>query len=74
MRQARRHHAELELLALGYDAHVCIDRGTGGPTKALDHGLPCQVAESALELVNILLLRLCVNLLILLLFDIKSLG
>jgi len=73
MRQARRHHAELELLALGYDAHVCIDRDTGGPTKALDHGFLCQVAESALEPVNIFLLRLRVDLLILLLFNIKSL-
>ena len=71
MRQARRHHAELEFLALGYDTHVCID--CGGPTEALDHGLLRQVAESALEPVNILLLRLYVDFLILLLFNIKSL-
>ena len=73
MRQARRHHAELEFLALGYDAHVCIYRDTGGPTEALNHGFLRQVAESALELVNILLLRLYVDFLILLLFNIKSL-
>ena len=72
MRQARRHDAEPGLIALWLHTHVGIDCDAGGPAKALDHGLLCQVAESALEPVNILLLRLHVNFLVLHLLIIKS--